>query len=187
MLSISRTKGTAMNPKIAGRLSTEAANFYRHSGEFAEAQVDSIDFALLHALHELMPDGAVTTVFEHGGDGLPLILGATADRLHAFDVPKPPAENEPVADVRWRSFRLAADSCSVEAKVSFNRPSMSFGHEVNRRMHWKFRVDDLEFDLYTRVAAEAESIEPREELAQHLARCLGVLPESTGGRLQAAA
>ena len=58
-----------MNSKIAGRLSTEAATFYRHSGEFAEAQVDSIDFALLHALHELMPDGAITAVFEHGGDG----------------------------------------------------------------------------------------------------------------------
>jgi hypothetical protein len=177
-----------MNPKIAGRLSTEAANFYRHAGRLAESQVNSIDFALLHALHEFMPDDAVTAVFEPGGDSLPLIVGARTDRLYAFDVPEPPAENQPVADVRWRSFRLAADSCSVEAKVSFNRPSMAFGHEVNRRTHWKFRVDDLEFDLHTSVAAEAESLEPREELAQHLARCLGVLPESAAaGRLQAAA
>lgn len=177
-----------MNLKIAGRLSTETANFYRHAGRFAESQVNSIDFALLHALHEFMPDGAVTAVFEHGGDGLPLIVGATTDRLYAFDVPEPPAENEPIADVRWRCFRLAADSCSVEAKVSFNRPAMAFGHEVSRRTHWKFRVDDLEFDLHTRVVTEAESLEPREELAQHLVRCLGVLPEpEEAGRLQAAA
>jgi hypothetical protein len=165
-----------MHFKRVGKLATEATAFYGALREFSDSQVERINFALIHALHDFMPDDVVTAVFEHGGKGHPLILGVANNRLYAFDVPQPPGENEPVAQVRWRSYRLDPEHCEVHAELSYTRPNPAFGREVNRRTHWRFRIHDLEFDLPTRVHAESDGVEPREELAQSLAKSLGVIP-----------
>ena len=178
-----------MVPKKANRLATQASSFYRALPQFNDSQADSIDFAMLHALHEFMPEGSVTVVIEHGGEGLPLVLGATEDRLYAFDVPELPEENEPIAEVRWRSFWLDPEHCDIYAEVRYSRPAMAFGHEINRRSTWHVRVQDLHLEFASRVNAESETVEPRENFAQHLAGCLGVVPSKQlddGGLREAA-